>query len=127
LGCEENIYDSEVYSHLAPEKKAVFDAYLKRFSSIQDFLGAKIFPLLLEIAGIPGNKMSEIIYIMENEGIIDSFNNWVELREIRNELEHDYPETLQDALDDLKFCVDSFEKIKHYYFNSLEFFTKYKK
>jgi len=29
-----------------------FEAYLKRFASIQDYLGTKVFPLLLEVAGI---------------------------------------------------------------------------
>jgi Fic family protein len=57
--------------------------------------------------------------------IIDSLENWVELREVRNELEHDYPEELQEALDDLKYCVDSFELLESYYLNSLNFFKKY--
>ncbi|MDM8568585.1 hypothetical protein QUF50_03545 [Thiotrichales bacterium HSG1] len=47
---------------LKPETRAILDAYLKRFSSMQDFMGAKIFALLLEIAGINNNTMSEILY-----------------------------------------------------------------
>ena len=101
------------------------DAYLKRFSSIQDFLGAKIFASLLEISGISYGKMSEVLYLMEKEEIIDSLDNWIELREVRNELEHDYPEELEEALKDLKFCIDSFEKIESYYLNSLNFSKKY--
>ena len=122
---ESNIYDQFTFNTLKPEKRAILDAYLKRFASIQDFLGAKIFSLLLEIAGINNTKMSEVLSNIEKENIIDSLENWIELREIRNELEHDYPEELQEALDDLKYCIDSFEQLESYYLNSLNFFKKY--
>jgi len=122
---ETNIYDQFTFNTLKPEKRAILDAYLKRFASIQDFLGAKIFSPLLEIAGIPNTKMSEVLSNIEKENIIDSLENWIELREVRNELEHDYPEELQEALNDLKYCIDSFEQLESYYLNSLNFFKKY--
>jgi hypothetical protein len=122
---EQNIYDQFIFNTLKPEKRAILDAYLKRFASIQDFLGAKIFSILLEIAGINNTKMSEVLSNIEKENIIDSLENWIELREVRNELEHDYPEELQEALNDLKYCVDSFEQLESYYLNSLNFFKKY--
>jgi hypothetical protein len=125
LNEDKEIYNPDVFILLKPEQRAILDAYLKRFSSIQDFLGAKIFQILLEVAGISGSKMSEVLYNIEKEGIIDSLDNWIELREVRNELEHDYPEELQDTINDLKFCVDSFDKLESYYLNSLEFFNKY--
>lgn len=122
---DDNIYESFIFNTLKPEKKAILDAYLKRFISIQDFMGAKIFALLLEVAGINSNKMSEVLYYIEKEQIIDSLENWIELREIRNELEHDYPEGLQEALNNLKFCVDSCSKIEEYYHNLLNFSKDY--
>jgi len=122
---EYNIYDQFTFNTLKPEKRAILDAYLKRFSSIQDFLGAKIFSPLLEIAGINNTKMSEVLSHIEKENIIDSLENWIELREIRNELEHDYPEELEEALNDLKYCIDNFGKLESYYLNSLNFFHKY--
>ncbi|MCD6190086.1 MAG: hypothetical protein J7K14_00915 [Sulfurimonas sp.] len=69
--------------------------------------------------------MSEVLYNIEKEQIIDSLDNWIELREVRNELEHDYPEELEEALKDLKFRIDSFDKIESYYLNSLNFSKKY--
>ncbi|WP_458700339.1 hypothetical protein ACKGJI_10910 [Sulfurospirillum sp. 1307] len=51
--------------------------------------------------------------------------DWIELREVRNELEHDYPEELEDALEDLKFCINSFKKLESYYLSSLEFAKRY--
>lgn len=122
---KKSIYDQFIFNTLTSQERAILDAYLKRFSSIQDFLGGKIFPLLLEIAGINCSKMSEVLYYIEKEEIIDTLDNWIELREVRNELEHDYPEELQEALEDLKFCIDSFSKLENYYFNSLTFSQKY--
>jgi len=103
-----DIYIPENFVKLKIQDKAVLDAYLKRFASVQDFLGAKIFSLLLDVSGIGYGKMSEVLYEVEKEEIIDSLDHWIELREVRNELEHDYPDNLSAALKDLKFwwlCV----------------------
>lgn len=122
---QKNIYDQFIFNTLLPQERAILDAYLKRFSSIQDFLGAKIFSLLLEVSGINSSKMSEVLYYIEKEEIIDSLENWIEIREVRNELEHDYPEELQEALEDLKFCIDNFSKLESYYLNCVNFAEKY--
>ena len=121
----QNIYDPFVFNTLKPEKRAILDAYLKIFTAIQDFLGAKIFSLLLDIAGINNSKMSEVLSYVEREGIIESLEEWIEIREIRNELEHDYPEELKEALMDLKYCIDHFETLETYYLNSQKFFQKH--
>ena len=120
-----DIYDMDIFQKLKPQQKAILDAYLKRFSSIQDFLGAKIFGLLLDIAGINYTKMSEVLYYIEKEEIIDSLENWILLREVRNDLEHDYPEDLDEALEDLRFCIDSFDRLESYYLKSLKFAKRY--
>jgi hypothetical protein len=125
LSFAKNIFDVDIFVLMIPEEKAILDAYLKRFASLQDFLGAKIFPLLIEISGMGTVKMSEVLFMMEKEGIIDSFDNWMELREIRNELEHDYPDELQEALDDLKFCVDHFGRLESYYLNAKAFAERF--
>lgn len=125
LSRESNIYDQFVFNTLKPEKRAILDAYLKRFASVQDFLGSKIFSLLLDVAGINNTKMSEVLSNIEKEEIIDSLENWIELREVRNELEHDYPEELQEALNDLKYCVDNFSKIESYYLNAVRFAQRF--
>ena len=122
---ESDIYNQFVFNTLKPEKRAILDAYLKRFASVQDFLGAKIFSLLLEVAGITNTKMSEVLSHIEKEEIIDSLENWIELREVRNELEHDYPEELKEALADLKYCIDNFEKIESYYLNAVKFAQRF--
>ncbi|MBD3808622.1 MAG: hypothetical protein IE880_07910 [Epsilonproteobacteria bacterium] len=97
----------EDYAHLEIPQKALLEAYLKRFTSLQDYLGAKVFKSLLDIAGISYTKMSEVLTLVEKEEIVD-LDKWIEFRNVRNELEHDYPDELEEALKDLKYCIDSF-------------------
>lgn len=125
LSAKKDIFNGSVFVTLVPEEKALFDAYLKRFASIQDFLGSKIFPLLLEISGIVNAKMSEVLIQMEKEEIIDNLDSWIELREKRNNLEHDYPDDLEDALRDLRFCVDSLSRLESYYARVIAFTRRY--
>lgn len=122
---EKNIYDVLVFESLKIEERAILEAYLKRFSSIQDFLGNKIFPAMLSAAGVNIVAMSKILYYIEKEGIIDDFEVWIALRNARNELEHDYPEHLKEALNNLKFCIDNFITIEKYYVNSVNFVGKH--
>jgi len=117
-------FSADEFGHLQTPTKAVLEAYLKRFSSLQDYLGAKVFKSLLDVAGVSYTKMSEVIFLIEREGIID-FDRWIEFRNIRNELEHDYPDELQEALDDLKYCVDGFEEMERIIQSIFEFAKRY--
>lgn len=117
------IYAVSVFNTLKPQERAILDAYLKRFSAIQDFLGAKIFPILLESAGVPSDTMTETLYYAVKEKLVDSLENWIELREIRNDLEHDDPEEMEQALQELKKCIDRYARIREYYHN-VELFWK---
>jgi len=104
-----NIYNLTNFKFLPYKKRAFLESYLKRFSSIQDYLGAKIFPLLVNLSGLSNTqKMSEILKILSKEEIID-IDKWLEIRNLRNELEHDYPDELEEAINDLKKCVDNFD------------------
>ncbi|SMN00946.1 hypothetical protein SPONN_2056 [uncultured Candidatus Thioglobus sp.] len=117
-------FDIDSFNTLDISQKGVLEAYLKRFSSIQDFLGSKVFKSLLDISGISYNKMSEVLTIIEKEQIIN-LDEWIEFRNLRNHLEHDYPDTLQRALNDLKQCVDSFAQMENIIQNVQKFANKY--
>jgi len=69
--------------------------------------------------------MSEVLDQMEKEEIIDSMDNWIKLREIRNELEHDYPDDLDTALKDLRYCIEHFDQLEGYYRRAALFAKRY--
>ena len=117
-------FSSEAFSSLSIEQKAVLEAYLKRFSSLQDFLGAKVFKSLLDVSGVSYTKMSEVLTLIEKEEIID-LDTWIALRNIRNNLEHDYPDELDEALLDLKDCIGYFAYMKEVVAKVIEYAERY--
>ncbi len=104
-------YTLSSYENLNVSQKALLEAYLKRFASLQDYLGAKVFKTLLDKAGISYVKMSEVLALIEKEGIIN-LDRWIEFRNLRNQLEHEYPDEIEDALKDLRHCVESFYELE---------------
>jgi len=117
-------FSLDSFEKLSIQDRAVLEAYLKRFSSLQDYLGAKVFKTLLDSAGISYTKMSEVLTLVEKEEIIN-FDRWIEFRNLRNDLEHDYPDELDEALQDLKECFDSFEEIEKIVKRVFAFARKY--
>jgi len=117
-------FSLEAYEQLKISQKALLEAYLKRFASLQDYLGAKVFKGLLDKAGISYTKMSEVLTLIEKEEIVD-LDRWIEFRNIRNELEHDYPDELEEALEDLQYCVESFKYMQEVVVKVFEFARRY--
>ena len=81
---------------------AILDQFSTRFGKLQDLMGAKLFPLVLDITKEPGDLKAFIdkLYRLEKIGAIDSAEDWLLLREARNNFSHDYPDDqgLQVAL-----------------------------
>ena len=117
-------YSIKEFNKLDVYQKALLEAYLKRFASLQDYLGSKVFSALLDMAGISYTKMSEVLSLVEKEGIID-LDKWISFRNMRNNLEHDYLDELSGALLDLKFCIDSFVDLQDIVFKVFEFAKGY--
>ena len=79
---------------LTPVELAIFDQFIVRFSKLQDAMGAKLFPAVLELTHEQGELSAfiDILNRLEKIGAIDSANEWLQLREMRNQFAHDYPE-----------------------------------
>ncbi len=73
---------------------AICDQFLVRFSKLQDLMGAKLLPAILELTYEEGelNTFIDKLNRLEKIGAIDSTSEWLELREMRNQLAHDYPD-----------------------------------
>lgn len=77
------------------------DAFVARFSRLQDTLGDKLLPALLDaVAETPGTAMDNLDRA-ERFGWIASADRWMEMRRLRNQMVHEYiedPVVLADAL-----------------------------
>jgi len=95
----------------------IVDSLLFRFSKLQDFLGQKIFRIFLEYQGIGLSSFYDVLKELEKEEILD-IDLWGSLREIRNELAHEYPdkeeieEKIVFIISKVNDLIKVYEKIK---------------
>ena len=83
---------SETYQKLTDEEIAHIDQLIYRYTKLQDALGAKLFPAI--VAQI--REDAESLTILDKLGTLERIDaisdaeRWQELRELRNQLAHDY-------------------------------------
>jgi hypothetical protein len=95
--------DKENYLRLKPEELSFFDQLIFRFSKLQDSMGGKLFPAILENLGEDINSLPFIDRLtkLEQLGIIPSAEDWMLLRETRNMITHEYPFITDEVIDGL--------------------------
>ena len=77
------------------------DAFVSRFSRLQDTLGDKLLPILLHRLGEQTGPMLHNLDKAEKFSWIHSADEWLSIRMLRNQMVHDYiedPLILHDAL-----------------------------
>lgn len=71
---------------------AFLDQFSTRFAKLQDTMGARLFPAVLELAKEPEDSaFLDKLHRLEKIGGIPSATQWLLLHEMRNEFSHDYP------------------------------------
>jgi len=85
---------------------AYSDQIIYRFSKLQDTMGAKLFKSLLLYQGENTNKpFLDILNNLEKMNIID-VEEWFEIRDLRNEIAHDYEDSEEIAIEVLNSIYD---------------------
>jgi uncharacterized protein YutE (UPF0331/DUF86 family) len=95
----------EKYSNISEATIGNIDQLVFRFSKLQDELGNNTFRFLLEYLqeDIVGKPFRDILNILERLRIIDSSETWLSLRELRNDLAHEYPVLIGDTINKLNY------------------------
>jgi len=95
-GKMENLFplDVEKYSNLNEEQVGIIDQVLFRFGKLQDTMGQRIFPAILQVMleWQDDESFLDRLNRLERLQIIPSAKNWGTFRELRNLLTHEYPE-----------------------------------
>ena len=81
-----------VLANLPADKLAFLDMLTTRFGKLQDIIGSKIFPLILNLLEEDAVAFIDKLNKLEKLGYIEDANWWIELREIRSKIAHDYPD-----------------------------------
>lgn len=103
------------------EHLAYSDQIIYRFSKLQDCMGAKLFKSVLLYEGENVNKpFLDILNQLETIDIIN-VDEWFEIRDLRNEIAHDYEDNDEIAINilntiyklklDLKEILDAISKL----------------
>jgi len=99
------------------EAVKTIDTFIYRFSKIQDYMGEKLFPAVLDMLGEYKTSMSfkDILNELERLELIQSVRQWMEFREIRNALTHEYPENTNEIIEGIELAVNVYAEIKNIY------------
>ena len=102
--------DVDIYNQLSPEELSFLDQLIFRFSKLQDTMGGKLFPAILENLGeeIKGIAFIDRLSKLEEMHIIPETNDWLLLRETRNIVTHEYPFVSEEVIQGLNLLS------KHY-------------
>ena len=106
----------------SPTDADLFDLLLYRYMRMQDALGGRLLPTLLEAGG---ELPVESAYIdklnqLERLGIVGSAARWMELRALRNRMAHDYPDSdvrlgiLREALTSVPELLATYTAARRY-------------
>lgn len=68
------------------------EAFVARFSRLQDTLGDKLLPVLLVSLGEPAGAVIDNLDRAERLGLLDSADTWLAARRLRNRMVHEYVE-----------------------------------
>lgn len=68
------------------------DAFVSRFSRLQDTVGDKLLPQLLTILGEKTESVIDNLDRAEKLGFLDSADEWMSIHNLRNQMIHEYIE-----------------------------------
>ena len=99
------------------EAVKTIDSFIYRFSKIQDYMGEKTFRIILDILGEYKTSLSflDILNKLEQLEIIQSRQQWMKFREIRNTLTHEYPENEKEIIEGIQLALSAYKEMKEIY------------
>ncbi len=92
--------DPSRYQALSDDEVEHIDQFLFRFSKLQDAMGEKLFVSMLEFLQEENPKSKPFIDTLnrlEQIGLLEDKNTWLELRKLRNNIAHQYEDEPKQA------------------------------
>lgn len=113
------------FGNLTQMELALFDQLVYRFSKLQDSMGSRLFKQLLEALeeDISGAPFIDILQRMEKLNLMDNTRDWLKLRQIRNNVTHEYPFFKEVLIEELNLLPEEIKKLEKIW-RKLEMFTR---
>lgn len=100
------------------EKQRLLNSFLFNFAKLQDKIGAKLFrQVLIELKELENESapMKDILNLLERLEIIKSAAQWDNIRDIRNSLAHDYPNSLTEKISSVRLATEGYTMLREIY------------
>lgn len=83
------------YTHLSKADRRLLDQFAYRYTRLQDDMGARLVPAVLKALGedIASLSAMDRFARLEQLGWLPSADEWLALRQVRNQFAHDYPDS----------------------------------
>jgi uncharacterized protein YutE (UPF0331/DUF86 family) len=78
-----------------PDIQETLEALTARFARLEDILIKRVFRAVVAVELADAERLLDVLGVTERLGLIDSTDQWIELKELRNSIVHEY------ELDDL--------------------------
>ena len=90
----DNLFTREQATRLEedPDLAERVEAFVGRFGRLQDTVGDKLLPLLLAALGEKPSAAIDNLDCAERLGLIESADEWMAMRNLRNQMVHEYVE-----------------------------------
>jgi hypothetical protein len=116
----------ERFSALENATVETLDQFVYRFTKLQDALAARMMPafrVLLSGSDAPCPFL-DTLHDLEKAGIVPSARGWQELRALRNNLAHDYPESVSQTVATLNEVFKRWEELAEVLFAARKFYAE---
>lgn len=105
--------DETGYDNMGSTQISYSDQLIYRFSKLLDTIGNKLFRNILEGLGENHEEFSfiDVILRLEKLQVIEKQTEWLQLREIRNIVTHEYPYNKTEVIEGLNTIMDKVQTI----------------
>lgn len=103
------------------------DAYLYRFTKLQDVMGQRLFPQTLDLLAenTRGMVLIDQLNRLEQLGALPSAQQWLELRQLRNTLAHEYSDDKDRLAEGINTAFASLQVIDRIYVQIAQYVSRY--
>jgi hypothetical protein len=111
--------DNQAYNSLEDSDITLIDQMIYRYTKLQDTMGSKLFPLTLKSLGedYTEKPFIDVLNRLEKLELIPDQQEWMMMREIRNQLSHEYPSETAETIEGLNNLFKNVETIGAIYTN----------
>lgn len=98
----------------------IVNSFFFNYIKIQDKIGTKLFKnVLYELKEIDDYSipMIDVLNYLEKLNIIEKADEWDRLREIRNNVKHEYPSDIDERIENIKLTLEGYSRLKKIYSN----------